>query len=118
MALHSSGSLQHYAGTGVAHRGSVRRSYPCATDSISGQFTLGEDSLSNCEYGRCGTKGHREREQPSWQAQLVLRIWAKKSPQTSKDWRVCKHCCDLMIHDLQVEEMGYEKHLLPKAESQ
>ena len=81
-------------------------------------FHPGEDSLSNCEYGRCGTKGHREREKPSWQAQVVLRIWAEKSPQTWKDWKVCKHCCDLMIHDLQVEEMGYEKHLLSKAESQ
>ena len=72
--------------------------------------------MSSCEYGRCGTKGRKNKKKPSWQAQLVLRVWAEKSPHTWKDWKVCEDCCDLMIHDLQTEEMGYEKQSLPKTE--
>ena len=68
-----------------------------------------------CEYRRCGTTGQREGKR-RWQARLALRIWSEKSPQTWKDWKVCEDCCDLMIHDLQTEEMGYEKQSLPKTE--
>jgi hypothetical protein len=62
-----------------------------------------------CEYRRCGTTGQKEGKR-RWRARLVLRIWNVKSPKIWKDWKVCEHCCDLMISSRRPDQHSEKKH--------